>query len=523
MNDRQHQLQTMLDFYTTEMATKKLSYEEIGAEYERYIGYCFTKRGFEVFYNGIVNQLKDGGIDLIAKRRNQVYIVQCKKWSRKKVLESNVVDQLHGAHDNYVAEHHLEKNNVIPVLVTSTTASEEAKAHARNLNILLFENVRPGYFPRIKCYIDETGNKLYKLPLDDGYDEQPMGQYGSAFHVRISQAEDAGYTSYFYWSDRESDHADDIEPEIQSTPNKPILNSTLESTSYSEIIPIISGVLMQHTKDCVSVMKADCNALFAFYVWNGLFYCGLSGTISISLSDRIAIYAIDKIRKEFPLSEPIYETPDGYYALYEYLQNDLHEYQPADITKLSHSLVFIMTTIVNNAWDKDLKCTLAEVAQSYKDSASSLQESITATLFIFQNSKQNCAVEKQISVQEVARVGNNQYRTNNGINKKNQEVEKTNKENRKHEIDDDTHLKILKAIAYNILIVLTYILPRAYTGSTDFFPFLLYMIFLVVVFPATVLSILFGYWDDEGTLSMLGLTLAFILIIWAFGVPKFLG
>ena len=45
--------------------------------YERYIGYLYEQKGYKVEYRGIELGLKDGGIDLVSKKKGEVLLVQC--------------------------------------------------------------------------------------------------------------------------------------------------------------------------------------------------------------------------------------------------------------------------------------------------------------------------------------------------------------------------------------------------------------------------------------------------------------
>ena len=48
-------------------SVNRKSYEEIGAEYEMFVGHLYENRGFEVIYHGILKGMDDRGIDLIRK------------------------------------------------------------------------------------------------------------------------------------------------------------------------------------------------------------------------------------------------------------------------------------------------------------------------------------------------------------------------------------------------------------------------------------------------------------------------
>ena len=60
--------------YKTNYKTKK----ELGDEYELQIGRYFKSLNFKIYYNGINNGKKDGGIDIIGWNSEKVLLIQCK-------------------------------------------------------------------------------------------------------------------------------------------------------------------------------------------------------------------------------------------------------------------------------------------------------------------------------------------------------------------------------------------------------------------------------------------------------------
>lgn len=60
--------------YKTNYKTKK----ELGNEYELQIGRYFQSLNFKIYYNGINNGKKDGGIDIIGWNSEKVLLIQCK-------------------------------------------------------------------------------------------------------------------------------------------------------------------------------------------------------------------------------------------------------------------------------------------------------------------------------------------------------------------------------------------------------------------------------------------------------------
>ena len=62
--------------YKTTNKTKK----ELGDEYELQIGRYFQSLNFKIYYNGINNGKKDGGIDIIGWNSEKVLLIQCKNY-----------------------------------------------------------------------------------------------------------------------------------------------------------------------------------------------------------------------------------------------------------------------------------------------------------------------------------------------------------------------------------------------------------------------------------------------------------
>ena len=62
------------------------SQQEIGRLYERYLGYLWESRGWEVQFIGLVDGFEDLGRDLICKKENAVEIIQAKNWASHKTI-----------------------------------------------------------------------------------------------------------------------------------------------------------------------------------------------------------------------------------------------------------------------------------------------------------------------------------------------------------------------------------------------------------------------------------------------------
>ncbi|MBM4141195.1 MAG: restriction endonuclease [Nitrospira sp.] len=108
--------------------TKPKSKWQLGRDYERYIGYLYEAKGYNVYYQGILEGYDDLGRDLIAKKIEKTVLVQCKRWSQHKTIHEKHVNQLYGTVVKYMIDHPNEK--VFAILYTTTSLSERSKEFA---------------------------------------------------------------------------------------------------------------------------------------------------------------------------------------------------------------------------------------------------------------------------------------------------------------------------------------------------------------------------------------------------------
>lgn len=158
--------QLALDRY---IDSRKKSKWAIGRDYEMFIGYEYEKKGYKVIYTGITDRLEDKGRDLIAKKDNEVLIIQCKNWSKYKEIHENHICQLFGT----TVQYNIENNSLFkatPVFITSAKLSETAIKFAEYLGVQVVQNKKLEEFPRIKCNINNK-EKIYHLPFDQQYDK----------------------------------------------------------------------------------------------------------------------------------------------------------------------------------------------------------------------------------------------------------------------------------------------------------------------------------------------------------------
>ena len=93
---------------------------EIGEEYELFVGaYCEkVLKCYKVLYNGIFLGKKDGGIDLVAFSKDDIFLIQCKNYSPWKKIYEDTVNQLGGSVQTFCLKHPCACN--IKALIVST-------------------------------------------------------------------------------------------------------------------------------------------------------------------------------------------------------------------------------------------------------------------------------------------------------------------------------------------------------------------------------------------------------------------
>lgn len=176
---------------------------QIGRDYELSVGYYYSKQGCEVDTFGSYMRLEDLGRDLIVKKEDQIWIVQCKYWSQSKEIHEKHLFQLYGTVVAYCIENRLCQDKVKGVFVTNITLSPMARQCAERLGIIVKERFSLKDYPRIKCNIgrDELGypTKIYHLPMDQQYDTVKISKPGECFAFTVEEAEDKGFRRAFRW------------------------------------------------------------------------------------------------------------------------------------------------------------------------------------------------------------------------------------------------------------------------------------------------------------------------------------
>lgn len=198
--------QLALDRY---IESRKKSKWQIGRDYELFVGYKYECEGYSVNYFGSNKGLEDLGRDLIVDKDGDILVIQCKYWSKDKVIHEKHIAQLYGTYVCYCIENGLSFDRVTPAFVTSTVLSDMAKAFCERLNVKYAENYPLQEFPRIKCNIgtDENGQKtkIYHLPMDQQYDNINMEKKSSFQVFTVAEAEKLGFRRAYKWHGLESD------------------------------------------------------------------------------------------------------------------------------------------------------------------------------------------------------------------------------------------------------------------------------------------------------------------------------
>lgn len=176
---------------------------QIGRDYEHYVGYIYSTKGYSVDYFGSYNGLEDLGRDLIATKEFDTLIIQCKYWSSNKLIHENTINQLYGTMVCYCYEHEMSLESVKAVLVTNIKLSETAKRFADYLGVLCEENFAFGDYPCIKCNVNRSKSgevtKIYHLPFDQQYDSCKIYSPGEFFAMTVAEAEAAGFRRAYRW------------------------------------------------------------------------------------------------------------------------------------------------------------------------------------------------------------------------------------------------------------------------------------------------------------------------------------
>lgn len=172
----------------------------LGRMYERYVGYVYESKGYDVEYVGIFKGYEDLGRDLICRKGNEVIIIQCKNWSQFKTIFEKHIFQFFGTVFQYKDE--FRGNKVKGIFYTTTELSPLARRFASELGIELEEKFKMNQqYPCIKCNINDVGKtKIYHLPFDQQYDNVKIEPHKGEFYCdTVEEAENKGFRRAFRW------------------------------------------------------------------------------------------------------------------------------------------------------------------------------------------------------------------------------------------------------------------------------------------------------------------------------------
>ena len=170
----------------------------LGRIYERYVGYLYEIKGYDVEYVGIFKGYEDLGRDLICQKGNDFIIIQCKNWSQFKTIYEKHIFQFFGTVFQYKDENPNKK--VKAIFYTTTKLSDLARRFAQELGIELQENLKfEKAYPSIKCNINRVdGTKIYHLPFDQQYDNVKIEKERGEFYcAKVGEAENKGFRRAF--------------------------------------------------------------------------------------------------------------------------------------------------------------------------------------------------------------------------------------------------------------------------------------------------------------------------------------
>lgn len=186
--------QLALDRYWSRPKSKA----HIGKIYERYVGYLYETKGYEVEFVGIIRGLEDLGRDLVCKKGGEMIIIQCKNWSQFKVIYEKHIFQFFGTVFEFKDSN--PEMRVSARFVTSTKLSDLARRFSKALDIDLDENFKMDKeYPSIKCNISKKDKtKIYHLPFDQMYDKVKIEPDKGEFYCKtVEEAEKLGFRRAF--------------------------------------------------------------------------------------------------------------------------------------------------------------------------------------------------------------------------------------------------------------------------------------------------------------------------------------
>lgn len=182
--------QIALDRY---QAQKKSDFDIILAQ-KRYICYLYENQGYEVRYHTALHKLNDKNIHLLATKKQEMLVIQCKT----KSVDADCIEQLSFSINRLQKKH--PKNIIQGILYTTTFIDSDIKQLAENLHIQVIEHFYIQNYPMIKCNISDKNQKIYHLPFDQLYDKMFITPSKGDFYAKtVQEAEDFGFRHAQQW------------------------------------------------------------------------------------------------------------------------------------------------------------------------------------------------------------------------------------------------------------------------------------------------------------------------------------
>lgn len=170
---------------------QNLTNEEIGKRYERYIGYIYEWiYGYDVTFNGILKAKEDEGIDLIVKNKEEIILIQCKMWSKDKIMYDNIVARIGFA--KFLWQNKFKNQKIRAMLIIQNdNLDDKSQELCKEAGIEYNSDIKydPDY-PMIKCNVTANG-KIYHLPNDPSYDTIKINKNKGEYYVYTTQEAEA--------------------------------------------------------------------------------------------------------------------------------------------------------------------------------------------------------------------------------------------------------------------------------------------------------------------------------------------
>lgn len=93
-----------------------------GYIYEKHVGQILSNDGYMVEYNGLLNGFIDGGVDIIAKKNNKDYLMQC-KFFQKSTLGKQKIEWILYKASSLIASHTINKKTIFCLVIPSIEQS----------------------------------------------------------------------------------------------------------------------------------------------------------------------------------------------------------------------------------------------------------------------------------------------------------------------------------------------------------------------------------------------------------------